>query len=374
MITLDTKTNKFSFVVEQIKLDNAIQTMASQSSKEATFVFASSLGKLWICCISAPFTGIMEVEATVTGSGNFSMDPQVLKGIIKGRNKLELTYTGAELEYKALKTKYAGRVNTFPVTKEQAASFNTITNEKVKGVKLSEDTLSDIVKGIKNTSIKSILTGETVNSLVNLKDGKLAVSAFDDHHIIVYTAKTGEGEIKFSISPITLVSIEKSLEGKITLSVKPEVLRFTTKTAMFIIPTYQAEAEKYNIARDYLKNLGSAKFDAQVNAGQLVAVCENFDAIHTVNSQFDFSIEKGLKVQFKTEQGAASDTLATDVFSGKGKCSVNPKSLTELLMLFKNFNSSGDLVLSGYETVAGLECKHKKAKLQAVCVLTNSGN
>jgi hypothetical protein len=370
MITLETKSSPFSFNISQDKLSSVLGLMSSQAGSDAAFILSAVDSKLWLSAVGTSFVGLMLLEGTSSGTGNFAFDLKMLQGVVKGRSDFDFNYTGSELEFKALKTKYSGKVVTLPVTKEQASIFNEISQEKIKGVKLTDEVLSEISTAVKCTSIKNVATKESINSLISIKKGKLYVSANDDYHIILYTCKLESEEIKFSINPFVLLGIEKAIGGKFELSVKPENLRFQTKTSLFVIPTNQAEEEKYNLPIDYVSNLGKEKFSASVSLANFLSVCENLDAIHTVNSQFDFSLKDGLQIQFKTEQGSASDKIDVGDNSGKGKCSVDPKTFIEVLSLHKSHSSEGQLL--GYETVSCLITKKKKAKLHSVVVLTDS--
>jgi hypothetical protein len=371
MIKLDTDCKKFSFTTLPDALNSAMSNIVNQAGTDATFALVSADSKLWLCGVSTSFVGLLNVDATVEGQGCFALDTKILQGIVKGRSVIKFTYTGTELEFKALKTKYSGKMVTLPVTKDQALSFNSVTSEKVKGTVLTEQVLADISRGIKSCAIKNVVTKESENCLVKLGKNKLVVSSFDDFHMMVFTAKTGDGEIKFSINPLTMLGVEKALSGKFEMSVKEDTLRFSNKRALFVIPTSQAEDEKYNIAPDYLKNVGESKFGCQVDLPSLVSVCENLDAIHTANSQFDFALKDGLEVKFQTESGSAVDKIEASDQKGKGKCSVEPKAFLEVLNLHKAFGTKS-LDISGYSTVAGLVGKFKGAKLSAISVLTSN--
>lgn len=373
MITLSTKSKGFSFNVAQDKFSNALSLISSQSLADAVYILCAADSKLWLCSVSSSFVGALQVEAEVKGEGNFAFDLKMIQGVVKGRNSFAFNYTGSELEFKAAKSKYEGKVVTLPVTKEQASTFNEIISEKAKGIKLSEEVLSEISNAVRLTSIKNVATKEQIVSLVRLKNNKLSVSCFDDYHIVLYKTPLESEDIQFSVNPQTLLSIEKAIGGKFELSVKPENLRFSNKNLIFVIPTAQADDQKYDIPIDFLKNLDKPKFSAVVDSGAFLSVCDNLDAIHTVNSQFDFSLkESSLQIQFKTEQGSAADRIKVGENFGKGKCSVDPKAFIELLNLHKS--TCNETTITGHNSVAGLYSKKKKVTLQSVTVLTSSSN
>ncbi len=373
MIKLSTDNKPFGFTVDQDKFSSILSTIKNLAGNEGSFYIICEQKELWVAASSSMFIGALKVEATeVIDQGQFGFNADLIQGVTKGRAAIKFNFTGSECEFKAIKTKYAGKIVTIPITKEQASCVNDGLNEKSKSIKLSPDVLIAISNGITSTSLVNLVDKQKCNSYIDIEENKIVVSSFDEYHMMLYSNKVKcDEKVKFSINPQTMGIIQKAINGKFELSVKKESIRFSGKDFIIIVPTVQADDAKYAVASSYIRSLGKNPiFSASVDTKALMDTCMNLDTIHTANSQFDLELEsKGFAVRFVTEQGSAEDTIGAEEKQGQGMCSLNPKGFMDMLGCVK-MHGATSVEVAAHESVCYVKANKKGSRLEGVCVLT----
>lgn len=378
-ITLSAKPGKFSFLVDSTTmvkvLDKAQGALAATPVDQRNF-FLSADGKqiFLIGCGQETYVAIKLVATDVKGTGSVGINPELVGGILKGRNALDFTIEGTKLAFKATKGKYNGDINVLPVTKEQRSAVEQFLSKKAKtAVTLTKEDLDKIYEGLAVTALKDLLQGNQLSAYLQIAKKSLSISVYDQYHMAHYKAKLGtDAELRIAVPPGLMALVTKLTDNTeaVVFTVRPEFMRVDGDDFSLVLPTLQADNDKFSTATTFLKDLDKTDFEASVSAGSLFKSITNMHTLYSANANLKITHKNkqtGLSLAYTTGSGNASDGLSVKIVKDSDvKIGVDPRLLLEMLQLTKD--KCSELSLSVVTDRVYILKGQTESKAQAVLV------
>ena len=339
----------FSFVANCKNLDATIKKVASvlATTVGGNFYIATENKRVYVVGLSGDtFVRIALHEVKADADGAFLFKYEDMVGLIKNRNEMSFTFSGATCDFKQVKGAYKGSLTLAPITTDQQTSCENFLKEKSKGdIVLPSELLSLIKEGLRATNIKDVYQNATLMSYITLtEDGKLAISSFDSQHFGQFIADSGHKKIAFQAalpaSHFAMIDqIAAGADSKFAFA--GGSLRVSGKGFTIVLPATQAEETSYNLVDQFVQNLEKPVFKCIVNLDTLNTITDNLFTLYNANTSFTLSYKEGapkLGISFTTPSGTASDsmTVKTGKVASTVKAGVDPRLLKDVSFLAKN--------------------------------------
>lgn len=221
------------------------------------------------------------LEAEVRTNGKVTLDHQLLTGVIKGRNKVEMTLKAGDLSFKEAEGRsYSGSIVVLPFedVMVQAAT--------AKPIKISSDAQTTLSHAIDLVGLNNIYTDDPMYVWVVSTKKALTVTCFDDFHMAHYhNPSVSLGDVEFQLSLNTFKTLNTLSNGKsYKLELNDGTLTAFNESFKANMPLTQSESGmNADTVKNYLKQL---KTDGhfEVNRDQLITVLENAASAYEGNS------------------------------------------------------------------------------------------
>lgn len=350
-LQIENKNTKFQFVCDSKALDGsivkAISALAISKDSNRVHFIAAYDGNLNVIAFTGDTYCCTKVECkSVSGVGLIGFDPDLLQGVIKNRGEMKFIFNGNYLTFSVTKGKYSGQVVTLPFEEE----IVKLINDKHKGnkaISLSDEVLDLIREGITLTSIKDVFnTNELILSYVTIKNNKLKVIGFDNHHFSMYEASVKANDFRCALLPSYIQVLDKFKSSKIKVSISQEFILLESADLLVEFPALQTDDKNYTLVTDFLKDLPKPTIVCNVNSSRLSNVIDNMYSLYLANSFINLQCDKTkLSVSFDTSRGKCSEDLKIDYVEGKAiSISVDPKLLKDILNISKAYDNSMSII------------------------------
>lgn len=340
-LVISAKSSAFEFNGDVKSVENAVSkivsVLAAAGAGSDKFFGINSNGTALVIFGYTPdtFAACTVVTDGVVGSGTFGFDPTMLLGVIKGRGGMNFKFTGNDIEFKALKSKYTGKLVTLPITADCVSHVNDLAAAKTKGsIEIDPAVLDCIKEGIERTAVKDVYAGSPLLTYITLAPKAITVFSFDNHHFAFYRAKATPGaSAQVAATAATFALIDKMFEGtKAALTLRPESIRFEGSKFLMIVPTVQANEKDFTLVPDYITSIKDYSFQCAFSNTKFMSLAENMITLYSSNAMIELSSGDGkkLNVAFQTQNGSASDSLVVKAVKGtKFKCKIDPRILKD---------------------------------------------
>lgn len=397
-IELSDDVTEFSFVINAKELEGGIGKVAAVLSaagnQDKNFTLLSVKGKVVLIGYNQETYVYLLMKSGVSeGGGNFGFLPNIMQGVVKGRQEMSFTFKAGDVVFKDTKSKYTGSFHTQPISSDkvnvvnmkfsQKAEREEKDKDKAKQIALSSpsatvlprDVLDCLKEGVALTSIKDVYTGGALLSYMQLDEkGLMTIFAFDNHHFGMYRVKVDAGGMTFraALPSSHFMIIDRMVEGvNAKFHVQNQSIRVEGDGFALVLPATQADPRNYDAIPAFIKALPEPVFSSRVSVAALSSITDNLFTLHSVNTSFELIHEGGTKtldVKFKTTNGSAQDTLKVDPKTKKSaKVKLDPKLLRDLLGLTKSQSEVKLSLIPGQ--VLRLDAK---TKLEGVVTLTSA--
>lgn len=348
-LTLKKTLNPFKFSAVCADLEALLAkvnfVLGSSNSQNKTHLFISTGKKLVILGYNQDTAcSLLVKNAEVEGDGVFSFDPTLFLGVIKKRSLLKFSYTGSVLEFKLAKGNYKGSLVTLPITEEHKTFVNKFLSKKdeakaTKATSIPPELLSVLTSSIEHTAITNIHEPDKgMLNYIQLDEGKLVVSAFDQHHFSMCTTKVkSKASFKIAMPAAHFSIISKVVaDNEAKFFFRPEAIRVEGSDYVLSLPASQTTEENFGTMRKYVKALGEPHYAANYSHEKLNTCIENLFTLNSINSNFALGFDDAnLSITFSTPNGSATDSIKIKAtkFKKPGKISIKPQILRDLLKL-----------------------------------------
>ena len=320
-LKINSKGSGFSFTVHAKKMVEKIQrimevTGYSSKTDAGRFHLIVSDGKsAYVVGYSDETHGVLELpEVEVEGKGAFIIaEPEVFVKLMKTRAEMAFSYTGGSLNYKAVKGKFTGDVNTGKIADDQVARVNSMFKGVDGGSKLSPDLMAKIREGVKRTRINDLYQNKIVLSCVRFIDNVLTVSTADELHLAHYEAKLKVKDKPFQLAlPAQLFTTVDKFTGDEESNFSMTGKGFAVYGDDYLIgfPPLQADDELYSKVPMYIQALDKPVCQFETGA-KLIETQKSISSLAQRGSRYVFNIlKKGvIKLSLKTDSGSGSDSF-----------------------------------------------------------------
>jgi hypothetical protein len=338
----------FSFSVsgkDLVSLLMKVMDVTGYSSKSDTgrhHLLVSTGQDLFVVGYSDETHGILKVPHTsIKGKGSFILsDPEVFVKLLKSRPEIEFSYQGALLEYRSVKGKFTGDLNTVKITDEHVARVNTMFGGLDTGSSLSPELMLRIREGVKYTRLVDTYQGTVILSFIQLEGNSLTVSTSDELHLAHYTAKLKSRSAPFRLAiPALLFSTVDKFTGQ-------EDANFSMTSKGFVVygddylvgfPPLQADQSKFQQVPTYMSMLDKPVCTFTTNV-DLIDIQKSLSSLAQKGSRYLMSISKrGLvELSLKTDSGSGSDSIRVNkvkLTKSKIEVRIDPIIFADLLEL-----------------------------------------
>jgi hypothetical protein len=304
----------FGFLCDSSKLSKAItkaltvSSFSNSADGDKHHMLISSDGNLYVVGYSSETFILLQVDGVETdGNGALDFVPTILQGLIKNRNELSFKFSNGRLEFKAVKGKYSGSINTNSVDEDQLPHLKRMMQVKSKsGGSISGTMIEEIRKGVKCADLKDYYNDEQILCAIRVKDGQLDVSSHDNFHMSYYKSEV-EASDNFSLAVpvVTFKLIDKFISDEkedADFHLDNKQFKIVGKSYMITLPPVQVEDDYFDRVPGYIKTLKNPLVEMKFNA----------DAIRTVDNMFTISDEDTRLSLTINESGKVGISLATD--------------------------------------------------------------
>lgn len=323
---------------------------------------ASDGSNVYIVGYSDETHAVLQIpDAEVSGKGAFIIsEADVFSKLFKTRAEIGFSYDGGSLNYKAVKGKFTGDVNTSKIADDQVYRVNSMFKGVDTGSKLSSDLMSKISEGVKRTRITDLYQNSVILSCIKFENGMLTVSTSDELHLAHYEAKIKAKDKPFQLAlPALLFNMVDKFTGDDEVHFSMTSKGFAVYGDDYLVgfPPLQADDELYGRVPLYLKALD--KPVCTFETGQkLIETQKSLSSLAQRGSRYVFNIvKKGLvKISLKTDSGSGSDSFKVrnlKTKSDKLEIRIDPIIFEDLISLA----DKEDIPVSLYTRNGGLEVK-----------------
>jgi hypothetical protein len=347
-----TKSSHFTFSAQSkdleatmTKVASVLNTSSDNKSGSKNFFILSQEKKILVIGYTSDTMAAAVVPNAVAHDkeGIIGIDHERLAGVIKGRAVLDYKFNGNELEFKATKGQYSGKIVLLPITKDQVTYLvDMLKPKKEKDVKetlLSKEVLAKLKEGVALSSVVDLHTDQALLSHITITDSSITVFTFDSVHFGHYTSKLSKGRPIQMAMPTKYFPLLNRMveEDKVRVYLRPKSIEVHGESFVMQLPSVHTKADNYQLIPDYLASLKpDAKLELDVEV--LSALIANMVSLHTANStlNFSYSDKEKLKVTFSTANGSASDSLKVKPITFKAiNAKVDPNLVKDLIRLIK---------------------------------------
>jgi len=320
-LKIQNKGSGFSFTVHAKKMVEKIQRImevtgySSKSDVGRFHLIVSDGESAYVVGYSDETHGVLELpDVEVEGKGSFIIsEPEVFVKLMKTREAMSFAYNGGSLNYKAVKGKFTGDVNTVKIADDQVIRVNSMFKGVDGGSKLSPELMIKIREGVKRTRINDLYQNKIVLSCVRFSDNVLTVSTADELHLAHYEAKLKVKDRPFQLAlPAQLFTTVDKFTGDTESNFSMTSKGFAVYGDDYLIgfPPLQADDELYRKVPMYIAALDKPVCMFETGA-KLIETQKSISSLAHKGSRYIFNIvKKGLvKISLKTDSGSGSDSF-----------------------------------------------------------------
>lgn len=290
-------------------------------------------------------------DAHVNREGIISFSPDILTGLIKGRDEIEITGSKGELRITATKGKYSA---TLEVIEHDGVAVFRINDamEKTKAQHLDSKVIQAIRTGVKRAEIVNYYSDEAILAYITVTEKAVSVTCSDNYHITQYVKKlASKRTLKLAVSVRMFGVIDRFIgtEENVKFSSNSRHVRVEGEGFIISIPATQVEEAMFDMVPAYLKNLGDPLVTFTTNQ-DIAKITDNVTSIMTEDNKLTMTVgKKSCKLEMRSRSGSVSDEVATS--SGKGKMEVmlDPRIFTALIRKVE----SDDIAFELFEGIRG---------------------
>lgn len=304
----------FGFLCDSSNLSKAItkaltvSSFSNSTDEDKHHMLISSDGNLYVVGYSSETFILLQVDGVETdGNGSLDFVPHILQGLIKNRNELSFKFSNGRLEFKAVKGKYSGSINTNAVDEDQLPHLKRMMQVKSKsGGSISGTMIEEIRKGVKCADLKDYYNDEQILCAIRVKDGTLDVSSHDNFHMSYYKSEVESADnFSLAVPVVTFKLIDKFITDEkedADFHLDNKQFKIVGKSYMITLPPVQVDEDYFDRVPGYIKTLKNPLVEMKFNA----------DAIRTVDNMFTISDEDTRLSLTINESGKVGISLATD--------------------------------------------------------------
>lgn len=341
-LKITTTGQTVSFVVNATDLMKAITNLeqvtkfSDAAEMEKGYVIAVSKKKVyWMAYSPQTFVAVQVPAAEVSsGESSFCFNPQVIIGLLKGRNEIKFEHNGSSLTIDETKGNYNCTLVTKPVAKDLVPRLNRDLAVKPSGTVLDPESLESLREGIRSSELTNLYalsaSEKSLMCYITLNRGRLSVDSFDNFHIAAYRARIeSDAKFRLALPGSTFSMVEKFMESDgssgqdLDFSISPEGLTVIGKTFVLSLPSTQANSSNYEMVPHFLKTLKNPKATFSL-AKAAVSTVSNMSSLASSQTagetaRFEFKISKSgmVRLSINTDSGDVQDTLKAEEYTNQ---------------------------------------------------------
>lgn len=341
--------NKFEFnmdakiMVEAVDKLIAVTGFVSNSSVMRRHMLVSYGGNLFIIGYSSDTNIAIDTGIEVADSGAFNFEPEVLKGIIKGRGNIQFKYDGTELAMKD--GRFNGVIKTTPVTVDQIPAVNDIFGKGLKRSNgIGSELLSRLREGVQRTRLIDHLDDRQASQIyIDYEDGVLKAITKTRWASSLFECQFEAGKEKpfrMSLTNEVFNVINKVLgdeaEQSASFFISEAGFRVLSKNVVVSLPPVQ-ETEQSSIDEFYalmdMVNKKKPSGEYQINVRDCTDTINNLLVLVTEKASGVLRAKfasKGVNLSFSNDNGSVANTFSyVEQKAEKGKKKTKSAAVAE---------------------------------------------
>lgn len=327
-----------SFTAKVKDLQTAIQKVLSITQfvdcldTERQHIMAVADGKAYIIGITPDAFAMVQIEASEVGKdGSLVFQPDLVQGLIKGRDELAISADKSNLIMAALKGRYNA---TTELSLLEEADVMRIKNafEGSKAKKLKSDVIAAIRTGVKAAELTNFYSDEVILAMIKISEKGVVVECADNFHVSRYQDKTpSKVALRFAIPTKTFGLIDRFIgETDAQFALDGQQLRVQGEGYIVSLPETQIDDDVFGIVGSYINSLKKAqtvlKFDPSA-----MKVVDNMFAIVADDTRMTMQVGgKAVKVNLTTKSGTVSDAFKAEVEGKTRSVHIDPRIFNDL--------------------------------------------